>query len=365
MATTRGGENHRLSDRLFREPHAFDFFQAVRLLERLARERARTNPRRQSFLVGQDQPDQEAARFRSQPSLSFPPSPIVQVRALDAEANSEANARPVAEMLVSFMGVTGPAGVLPYHYTALLLRRIRDKDFSLRDFLDLFHHRAIALFYRAGVKYRLPFVYERSKLDASIGEDRITWALFCLAGMGTGGLRRRLEVDDEVFLYYSGHFAHFPRSAVVLESLLADYFAVPIKVLQLQGQWLKLDAGDQAMMPCPACPKGMHTQLGVDLVAGDRVWDIQSKLRLQLGPLTYAQFQRFLPNGDAVRPLCQLTRLFVGPELDFDVQLVLRPEEVPITQVGVKDAHLGWNTWIRTRPFTEAADDAVFFLDEV
>ena len=48
-------------------------------------------------------------------------------------------------MVVTFMGVTGPIGVLPYHYTALLLRRLRDKDFALCDFLDLFHHREIAI----------------------------------------------------------------------------------------------------------------------------------------------------------------------------------------------------------------------------
>jgi len=268
-------------------------------------------------------------------------------------------------MVVSFMGVTGPTGVLPYHYTALLLRRIREKDFALRDFVDLFHHRAIALFYRAWVKYRLPFAYERAKLDPDTTEDLITWALYCLAGMGTGGLRGRLEVDDEVFLYYVGHFAHFPRSALVLEGLLADYFSLPIRVLQHQGQWLQLSPGDRSVMPCPAHPKGLNNQLGVSLLAGERVWDIQSKFRLQVGPLTYVQFQRFMPNGDALRPLCQLTRTYVGPEFDFDVQLVLRAEEVPASQLGGNRSCLGWNTWIRTRVFTHPATDAVFCLDQI
>ena len=44
---------------------------------------------------------------------------------------------------------------MPRHYTELLLQRIREKDFSLRDFLDLFNHRLTSLFYRAWEKYSL------------------------------------------------------------------------------------------------------------------------------------------------------------------------------------------------------------------
>ena len=334
MATARGRETGGLGDRLFSEPFAFDFFQAVRVLERLAAERAGKGPRSLGLPVGLDHaPEKEVVRFRSQPSLSFPPSPILHLR-IQEDGEDTPKALPLAEMMVTFMGMTGPSGVLPYHYTALLLRRIRDKDFSMRDFLDMFHHREISLFYRSFVKYRMPIAYERSKLDPARKEDLVTWALHCLTGMGTDGLRGRLQVADEAFLYYSGHFAHFPRSAVVLECILGDYFQLPIKVIQLQGQWLHLPPSEQAVMPGPANPRGLNNQLGVSVVVGERVWDIQSKFRLQVGPLSYADFKRFQPNGDALKPLCQLTRCYVGPEFEFDVQLLLRAEEVPARWSG-------------------------------
>lgn len=365
MAAADWREDPGLSGQLFREPYGFDFFQAVRLLERIRAARARDDPRGQRYPVGRDRPaDQEVVRFRALPSLAFPASAVSQLREPGRDSVPEGELPP-PEMVVAFLGLIGAQGVLPYHYTALLLRRLRHKDYALRDFLDLFNHRLISLFYRAWEKYRLPFAYERHRLDPAgqLEEDLATRALYCLVGLGTGGLRGRLEIDDEAFLFYGGHFAHYPRSASALEGLLEDYFELPVRVQQLQGQWLCLEPGDQARLPCPAHPRGRNNRLGVDLVVGERVWDVQSKFRLRLGPLRYAAFCRLMPNGDALRPLCQLTRSYVGPELDFDVQPVLEAQEVPWCRLGADGAdrpYLGWNTWVRCQAFTRVVEDAVF-----
>src|SRR5438132_8670065 len=83
-----------VAERLFEEGYAFDFFQAVRLLEKLAPER---RP------VGHDAtPRSEAARFRAHISLSFPPSAIYQIGAPTARV-----AAPT--LTVAFMGLTGPS----------------------------------------------------------------------------------------------------------------------------------------------------------------------------------------------------------------------------------------------------------------
>ena len=117
-----------------------------------------------------------------------------------------------------------------------------------------------------------------------------------------------------------------------------------------------------------------NNELGVSLVAGDRVWDVQSKVRLRIGPLGYARFTELLPDR---RPqperklfflLSHLVRLYVGPELDFDVQLVLRAEEVPPCQLAESPSfapRLGWNTWVASQAPAEDADDPVFEGDDV
>lgn len=363
MAATNWRDDSGLNRELFRVPYRFAFFQAVRLLEHRWRERAQRAGAIRHQPVGHDDLRLEVVRFRAHPSLSFPSAAISQLREPgDAPATELETTH--AEMFVSFFGLTGPSGVLPRHYTELLLARIRDKDFALRDFLDLFNHRLISLFYRAWEKYRLPLGYERSQLDDPAREpDLATRSLYCLVGMGTAGLRGRLQFDDELLLYLSGHFAHYPRSAAALECLLWDYLEMPVRVEQLHGQWLSLDRADQTRMPNRLDPAGRNNNLGVSAIVGERVWEIQSKFRLRIGPLTRAQFRALIPDGTTFRPLSQLTRLYVGPEFDFDVQPVLLGAEVPWARLADDPAdrpRLGWNTWVRTQPFDRLVDDATF-----
>jgi type VI secretion system protein ImpH len=361
-----------LEARLFSEGFAFDFFQAVRVLERLEPARkpvGRTGP-----------PSAEAVRFLAHLSLAFPPSAIYEVERAGPD-------RPVPAMTVTFLGLTGPSGVLPRHYTELLLQLHRDERGperrALRAWLDLFNHRLISLFYRAWEKYRFYVPYERGE-HARPDADPFTRALFSLVGLGAPPLRNRLRVstpvdvdgerrervlarvDDLVLLYYGGFLAHRPRCAVALEAMLADYFRLPVRVQQFHGQWLRLEPANQSRLGGDG---DGNNQPGINLVAGERVWSAESKFRVRIGPLGYAQFMEFLPDRSPVPQrktfflLCHLIRLYVGPELDFDVQLVLRAADVPALQLGADAGsapRLGWNTWVRTGAYPRDAEDAAF-----
>jgi type VI secretion system protein ImpH len=342
MATPSRGADPSLTQVLFEEGYRFDFFQAVRLLERLYSDR---RP------VGREaKPREEVVRFHADLSLSFPPSAI-------HELTTAAGADDPARMTVSFMGLTGPLGVLPRHYTELLMARVRQKDQTLRDFLDLFNHRLISLFYRAWEKYRFPIAYERSILRHE-GLDYFTQCLFDLIGMGTKGLHSRLRFDDELLLFYAGLLAQHPKTAVALEGLLTDYFEVPVRVGQFLGQWLPLMPENRSRLGL----WGTHHCLGGDAVAGERVWDQQAKFRVHVGPLTYGQFLRFLPMGSAFQTLVEVSRFFAGQECDFDVQLLLKAAEVPFCRlggVGDEASRLGWSTWLKVGEFTHDATDVV------
>jgi len=106
----------------------------------------------------------------------------------------------------------------------------------------------------------------------------------------------------------------------------------------------------------------------VSLIVGERVWDVQSKFRVRIGPLSYSQFCRFMPDGDALAVLAHMVRTYVGSELDFDVLPVLRRDEAPHSQLqgdGADASRLGWNTWVHDEDYADNLTDAVFFVDGV
>jgi type VI secretion system protein ImpH len=366
MASASRRERIAVSDELRQRAHRFEFFQAVRLLERFESESPSGETVAVHRLVGEDvSPGEEAVRFCVLPSLVFPPGAI---RTVQWPPAGSVGAKPqTPRMVTTFLGLTGPNGALPQHYTTLLIERTRAKDFALRDFLDLFHHRVISHFYRAWVKYRFPFAYERATLaKGPTRDDPFTHCIYCLVGLGTGGLRRRLSFDDEAFTFYAGHFAHHPRCAVSLETMLCDFFALPVEIAQFQGQWLPLSTDDQTSFPSPRYPQGRNTNLGESVVVGERVWNVESKIRIRVGPLGYADFCRFLPVGKALPALLQMSRTYIGPEFDTDAQLVLKGPEAPWCRLGGDESaasRLGWNTWVRCCECDHDLSDAVFSME--
>jgi type VI secretion system protein ImpH len=357
MAAASGRKRASVIERLFAEAYRFDFFQAVRLLERKALE-AGDSARRP--VGGDEPPGREIVRFRALASLTFPSGSVAQVSAPSGDDGQP-------DMQISFMGLTGPSGVLPQHYSSMVIERTRRKDLGLRDFLDLFNHRVISLFYRAGGKYRFPISYERARLDRS-SQTRcdFTEALYCLIGMGTPGLRGRMSVNDEVLLFYAGHMAHHPRCAVSLEQILSTYFGLPARVMQFIGQWLPLSRENRSRLPARGQTIGANCRIGSELVLGDRVWDISGKFRVRLGPLRFAQYRRFIPAGDGLRSLSDLVRLYVGQEFDFDVQPVLMAAEIPQCRLGdsSRRPRLGRDFWMRSTAATEDFKGGIFTWDD-
>lgn len=318
------------------EPFRFDFFRAVRILESLY-------PGREPVGASAN-PSREVIRFGAHATLSFPAS---EIQSLVPEIDENNPAR----MVVNFLGLTGPLGVLPQPYTEFLIERLNQKDTTLRDFFDLFNHRAISLFYRAWEKYRFPVDYERSA-----GEDRFSQYLSGLVGLGTDGLSGRLAFEDLSLLRYSGLMNQRPHSATGLEGTLRDFFSVPVSITQFLGTRIRLGAENHTLLGI------QNTELGANSILGEKVWDRQSRFRVRLGPLSIKLFKAFLPASDSFLPLVQIVRIYAGMEFDFDIQLILKAPEVPGCQLlseGEQGSYLGWSSWLKTQEFRRDPEDTV------
>lgn len=331
-----------IKEELYEEPYRFDFFQAVRLFERFFDKRKEVG--------GNALPAEESVRFRSRIALDYPPSEIHEIRSTEDDGTEKAT----VEMLVNFMGMIGPSGVLPIHYTELALDRIRHRDTAMWAFLDIFTHRAVSMFFKAWAKYRFPVAYER-------GDDAFTAYLFDIAGLGTKGLRGRMGLEDEALLPYTGLISQKPHSASATENMVGDYFDVESSIDQFFGQWLELTKDDITYLG------QKNSQLGSTALIGSRVWDQQSKYRIKLGPLPFKQFQAFLPNGSANPALFSILKFMAGLEYDFDVKLILKAKQVPslvLTTRAVRKPMLGWTTWLKTKPFENDDDQVILAMDQ-
>lgn len=391
MAGASGTTNVSVSERLRREPFRFTFYQAVRLLMQQAQseqDAAHATPHRRNGQLGTTSNlSDEPVRFRTHTSLGFAASEIVGLseKQVDSADTDGSKGQPL-EMTVSFWGLTGPAGALPNHYTQQVIDRIHNKDSAMRDFFDMFSHRQLSFFYRAWQKYSLAAGFENSRRGGEPGQDVIHEALLALVGRGTSLVRDRLESSDDANVYYGGLFVDRP-TAESLQAMVADYLQLPCKVLSLFGQWLVLPIPERSRL---GDVRG-HCQMGVDTIMGGRTWDPCSKFRIQIGPVTWKQFEQLMPTGDTLVRVCQFIRSYVGLEFDFDLQVILLAGEIPACRFASRpgtmgtsmqgsmidesatndlidkpdgpDPHLGWNTWLCSKRPTRDSQDAVFHHD--
>ncbi len=312
-------------------PFEHGFLQAVRRLESLNPDKPR---------IGYSlRPKEDPIRLGQEPYLAFAPATLAGL----APSN---DIRP-ARLDVRFFGLFGPNGPLPLHLTEYARERMRNADDpTLARFADIFHHRLLTLFYRAWAAAQPAVSMDRPEAD------RFGTYVATLFGLGMPSLAARDALPDLAKLHYAGHLACQSRHADGLEQMLADFFKLSVRIVEFIGEWLTL--AEEYRWRLGDTPE--TGALGLTTVVGERVWERHQKFRIVIGPVGFADYQRLLPGGDALRRLRALVRNYVGEEFNWDLNLLLRKEEVPTVELGSL-GQLGWTTWLDTEGREQDADD--------
>lgn len=335
---------------LFEQPERYGYFQALRLLL-LARPRAEATDLLRTL--------DASVRLGTTVNTGFPASEIHSL---------QTDAEPATPMMrVNFMGLGGPMGVLPLHYTEWLAQRRRQRDEGPAAFLDLFNHRMLLLFWWAWARNRPAVMHELAQEQGALRR------IHDLVGMGTRGLlpepgRRteharstaaQAELPPEHTLgYYSGLVSQRPRGSNALARVLGDYWKVPVTAQPCVGTWQAVPDGQRTRLG------DARARLGEGAVLGQRYWDRQTTLRLRVGPLDRPGFQALLPRGGRLEHGIALARFLTGLSLDLRIQLSLRADAVTPVRLGqsadTAPAQLGWNTWLAGRRNVRPATDSEF-----
>jgi type VI secretion system protein ImpH len=309
-------------------PYRYDFSQTLRRLECLFDEK----PRWGRAL----RPIDEPVRLGQDPDLSFAPAPLASFDSRNGRA---------PRLQVRLFGLFGPNGPLPTHLTEYAYERLtHGGDPTFSRFADIFHHRFVALFYRAWAQAQPAVNHDRPR------DDRFTIYVGAFTGIAPAAFRDRDAIPDLAKLFHIGALIRQVRNAEGLTQVLEHFFRVPVRIEQFVGHWLRLDGRERTFLTAARAP------LGAGAVLGGRVWDRQSKFRIHLGPLDLEQYENFLPGGAPLRKLVDWVRMYLCDELDWDVRLLLEQDEVPKLSLG-GGTRLGWTTWLGRRRRTGPADD--------
>ncbi|AOY01840.1 type VI secretion system baseplate subunit TssG [Jeongeupia sp. USM3] len=322
MATAGRRPADSVAERLQRETHAFEFAQAVAILQRLA-------PHGTPPGHGVD-PRQETVRLHGPLAPVLPVSALGPLRPPDRD-----DARPA--LPVHLFGLGGPDGPLPYAYQEWLQARRARKDHAPAAFLDLFHQRLLGQLYRTLQKHRIAAPFDAPDRSAT------RQILRALTGLLPRTLHERQAVPDAALLGRTAILANRRRSAGGFQSIVRGHFGVPVRIEQFDGAWSPLPDG--------ACTRlgrgGGNNRLGLGALAGSRVWDEQAGIRIILGPMPLASYVGFLPGGDRHRELMALARFYFGIDMACRLVLQLAPEQSPRPVLDRRaPLRLGQTSWL-------------------
>lgn len=319
MPTSKRKLEPALIDQVFNEPYRFEFFQAVRLIE--------------AWLIDQTGSKAEIIskfiRFGNSLALSFPAGEIETVeihcekeldhKTLDSKSFKNSSST-ILHITPTLFGLLGISGTLPIHYTErIAMHLVSERNDGPRAFLDTFSSRAVALFFESWRKYKPEFNRRTSESRGFLHQ------LLSVAGSTEGYASSSgsdSDIQADTLAYFAAAIQHKPVSGTYMNSVLKEYFEVPIKIIPFIGAWYALPPSQQFALG------GTNAALGVTAVAGARVWQRDLRQRIEIGPLDEAAFASFLPCGKSARALKQLLETFTGLSIEYEVKLILHSAAV-------------------------------------
>lgn len=310
---------------LDREPWAHDLLAVLRRIERSFPDRPRIGDsatRREDYVaLGED------------PYLGFPASNVSRV---DRDAQGR------LRLFVRFLGLLGPQGALPLATTDEAFGWAMARDDAFPRFLDLLNHRFLQLFFRAWADARPIAQHDRP------GADRFQTYIGAAAGFGSEIFRNLDTIPDAGKVAFAGLLAPAARAGSRLANAATGLLGVRVEVEEFVGGFLEFDPADRTRLGAA------HSRLGVDLLVGASVYSIEDKIRLRVLTRNMAEYEDLLPSGERCEPLADLVFLYLGHELDWDLELALPTEAVLPVRLG-GFGRLGYTTWMTSATADKAA----------
>ena len=272
-------------------------------------------------------PKQDCVRFGQTPLLHFHASAFTEVRF--GAVNSD------YKLKNSYWGMFGINGPLPSHLTEYAIERnYRLKDKTLAEFLDVFHHRFISLFYRAWADAEPTVSHDRPE------QDNFKRMISAFSGDVSVG-QDSFNQDQNIHQQLSGLFSQKNRSSKVLRQLLSESLHLDVGIEEFQGRWCAIEPSEQTRLG------QANATLGMDSIAGGRTYQRSFNFSINIGPVDYGQYIGLLNNKQRIKNIIKLTQKAVGQEYEFSINILLKAYQTKPCRLG--SAQLGINSWCQNK----------------
>ena len=259
MASAGGFSDHSLSTALEGRLGEFNLLQMVRL-----------------WLRQEAQPLHQAVRFQADPSAAFPgrAASAVQVNA---------DVIPRLTITTPDFCVGSALGPLPEPFLEWMRDLTRLGQPAMQAFLDVFNNRINQLRYNMRAELDLG-------LNNSAPEDT-DLADYLSALLGVSGVEEasQIPLPARSWLAMGDLLANSRHCGAALTQLLGAQLDCPVRLEPLVGAWQPIEVADQHRLGRDG------RRLGLDTLLGHSAWDCAARVRLHIGPMSYAQMVELLP----------------------------------------------------------------------
>ena len=324
-------------DKLLSTPQSYDLLKAIALLDQEASQKGFSPLDTRDAQPALESKGKQTVRLFGQASLSFVPSDISSIKSSPATGEGFG-------LTTAVMSLAGNSGPLPLAFTEELIARNANQDFATRDFLDIFHHRLLRLFY---------LIRKRSQPGLSI-QDPWQSAVPRLVGhLANLPSDNPVRSEDPPVTYprHSSFMAMESRSVIGLRQYLFDQLGIRFQIESFVGRWQALRGhfvNRLGASPGQAkAVEGHHAVLGHNAILGKRVMVPSHGIRLTAGPMPTQAIHQLLPGAVDYRKLkACLIQYLPSPTL---VEIGLYPMRASIPRPSLAtqaNLRLGQTAWL-------------------
>ncbi|MDR1365393.1 MAG: type VI secretion system baseplate subunit TssG, partial [Holosporales bacterium] len=241
----------------------------------------------------------------------------------------------VAKIHTNLPGIAGIDGALPDCYVEEFLLRDNETKDTIADFFNIFNNKIL------GLRYSFMKRHHVQSLSCRSEESVIGKVISSLSGFGfvcnndegsVPTLSRQFKIASQSLFWQR------TRTADGIKTLLADFFEVPVKVKQFVGSFVQIDESQRSAI---GTKKHRYNSLGKDCFLGNKVWDQAGGIDIEVGPLDFSTYIKFLPKQSAgdrrfspLQKMKEIVRMYVPYGIDTRLCFYLRDDrnyELPLT----------------------------------